>query len=282
MPCRILNLEDTEKLEQFLATHLYSSVHLLDKFGTGLYAGYFQGSNLLGVAACFDNAHIFIQSPEGGCHLIAFLMAESGKPIRGILGPFDQVSEIINKAGLESDLFQLRKTNSLYHIEIEKLILPSKLTGNQLTARPLERHDLPTYIQWKTDYNISVMRACKTPTLKQLIEKEATLDLKNQHVWLLEKGGELLSACTIAASTHNIMQLGLVWTPINNRSRDYARSIIAACLFNAWSSPIKHCVLYAFNDNIPLKKVCESIGFETVGEYSHIIFKQALGLKNFN
>ena len=67
------------------------------------------------------------------------------------------------------------------------------------------------------------------------------------------------------ASLPEIVQVGGVWTPPEQRGRGYARAVVAGSLLDARAERVVRAVL--FTENPAARRAYEALGFQRVGEY---------------
>jgi uncharacterized protein len=74
------------------------------------------------------------------------------------------------------------------------------------------------------------------------------------------------------ASTHGIVQVGGVFTPVALRGHGYARSAVAASLQLAQREGARRSVLFTAEYNKPARSAYCSLGYEVTGDFGLVLF----------
>lgn len=282
---RILQPGDEGALEAFLAPRLSSSmflvgnmraVGLLDKgqvFG-GTYAAAFEEGKIVGVVAHYWNQNLIFQAPTHLNALWQAAVSASGRPLKGLLGPSQQVKQALEQLGLEDERLQLNKKEKLYRLTLDELIVPEALRSGELSGRRIERRDLDLVTKWRVAYSIETLGQADSPSLHQQARASMERSLKDGHSWLLEAKGKPVALTSFNTTTAKAVQVGGVWTPPELRRRGYARAVVAVSLLDARADSAELAILFTGEENIPAQKAYLALGFEHIGDYQITLLRE--------
>ncbi len=287
---RILGIGDELALESFLLPRVDSSMFLrgnmraaglVDKGGIyqGAYAAAFEHGKIVGVVAHFWNDNILSQAPKRYVNALwPAAMAESGRPVRGIIGPDAQVETVKQEMALRDSQIRLDETEGLYSLALSQLILPRALREGTLNGRRIEEEDLELVTRWRIDYCLEALGERDTPKLRHQCRIVLEQSMQEGRTWILEEGGRPVSSSSFNAVITEAVQVGGVWTPPRLRSRGYARSAVATSLLDARKENIDKAILFTGIKNIPAQKAYLSLGFEQVGDYRIVLIHEPLNV----
>lgn len=173
---RTLQPGDEADLEAFLSGHLESSIFLLgnaraaglsDHAGPlqGTYAAAFEGSVIRAVAAHFWNGNLIVQAPRHTDDLARQAVRASGRPLRGVLGPSEQVEVV--KLTLQPLTPQLDEVEKLYSLHLNALSLPDLLTG------------------WRVAYSVETLNETESSDLQRCCCSSTERYIQEQQLWVL-------------------------------------------------------------------------------------------------
>ncbi len=282
---RKLDNHDSQAIEKLLLDKLNTSVTFLSNFRragvdysskiySGDYFGCFENSKLIGLIAHYWNGMIAIQAEQGLQELLSLLLKSTNRPVSGLIGPNNATQQIKKLLFSDESNIQLNDNSVTYCLELSNLVIPKKLSSGDVIARKLEEKDLELFCQWMLKYSNEALNAKTNQTLKQAWEKSARLALREDSTWVLECEKQLVSTCSINAKTIEAIGVGSVWTPLEYRSREYGRSVLAAALFDCWSNKIPKAILFTQADNKAAQNCYNSLGFKQVDEYRLVLCKQ--------
>jgi RimJ/RimL family protein N-acetyltransferase len=273
---RILRRGDEGALEMFLAPRADTSMFLrANARGGGLddrgqpqqatYAAAIGRGGIVAVAAHCWNGILLLQAPEQLGEVARAALAASGRPLKGISGPPDQVRAA-------RDLLAVRKpavddADALYALDLAGLRVPAALSVLSL-RRPRDA-DVPRLIAWREQYLVETGLSAPGPALHQ--DAKSGIDLlhaRGDH-WLLEDGGNPVAYTAFNARLPEIVQVGGVWTPPALRGRGYARCAVAGSLLEARLAGVRRAIL--FTNSAPAARAYEALGFTRAGEYGLLI-----------
>ncbi len=281
---RTLTADDQAALERFLLPHIESSMFLLansrsaglvdygDRF-QGTYAAAFEEDAIVGVVAHFRNGYLIPQSPV---HLDALWRAaveESGRPIVGTNGPAEQAFAIVDALGLKENDLRMHSRESLYRLDLDRLVVPLALVDGTLQGRPIGADDVDTITAWAVAY---MQEALYENDADLLTRARARVDhgIASGTTWLVEEMGRPVAMSSFNAVMAEAVQVGGVYTPPELRGRYYARAAVAQSLLDARANGVRLAVLFTGSDHIAAHRSYSSLGFEIVGEYAIVAFHQ--------
>ena len=283
---RILQPSDQDALEDFLGPHLESSMLLLSnsrraglvdrrQYFEGTYFAAFEDGRIVGVAAHYWIENLVLQSPPE--HLEALLASATSaaiRPLRGLLGPGEQIARAKEILRLTDDEIQIDDREGLYSVKLDELIVPEALATGQLRGRRIERRDLEREAAWRLAYCLEAIKAEDTPELRERCRNEMEGSCERGDTWVLEHGGEPVASTSFNARLDEAVQVGGVWTPPELRSRGYARAAVAASLLDARAEAVERAILFTGDDNTAAIKAYLALGFRLIGDYRIILLRE--------
>jgi RimJ/RimL family protein N-acetyltransferase len=273
---RILRPGDEPTLEAFLAPRANTSMFLranarqggLDDRGQprqATYAAAIGPSGVVAVAAHCWNGILLLQAPERVPEVTRAALAASGRPLKGISGPVDQVRTA--RDALEVRKAAVDDADLLYSLDLAGLRVPAALAA--LSLRRPRGDDLPRLIAWREQYLVETGLSAPGPTLHQDARSSIELQQAQGDHWLLEDRGVPVAYTAFNARLPDIVQVGGVWTPPPLRGRGYARCAVAGSLLEARAGGARRAIL--FTSNTSAARAYEALGFTRSGEYGLLI-----------
>ncbi len=245
---------DEAAVESFLREHAASSMFLrsnLRRVGfvdrgepyQGAYFGAFDGAAITGVAGHFWNGMILVQAPGAVERLAAETVAASGRRILGISGQADQVTRTRRALG-----------------------------GGDIEIRRPDDQELGLLADWSAAFHREALGFADGAELRRNCRDQITRLQLERAQFVLVVSGEPVAYAAFNATLPDIVQLGGVWTPPEQRGRGYGRAVVAGALLTARSVGVRHAVLFTDTSNGPAQAAYRSLGFERVGDYGLVIF----------
>ncbi len=286
---RILQPGDEAVLDAFLQPRLEGSmflvgnmraVGLLDRGQVleGTYAAAFEDGKIVGVVAHYWNQNLIFQAQKNINALLQAVVRTSGRPIKGFLGPSQQVNEALESLALEEEQLQLNEKEGLYRLRLDKLIVPEALRSGELSGRRIEARDLDLVAKWRVAYAIEALGGEDSLRLREQTRASMERSLKDGHSWVLEAEGKPVALTSFNTTITEAVQVGGVWTPPELRRRGYARGVVAASLLDARADSAELAILFTGEDNIPAQKAYLALGFEHIGDYQITLLREELRL----
>ena len=282
---RILENTDQPALESFLRPHLESSMFLLSNsrsYGLedrgerlqGCYVGAFEDGELVGVAGHFRNGFVIPQAPRHLEALWRAAVANSGFPLIGLNGPAAQCFAVRDALAVPEENLHLNFLEKLYRLNLAHLIVPPQLASGALTARRLTEADLDTVTPWFVAYNVEALSAEENDTLRREARVRAQRGVDSRQTWIVRRGEQPVAMSSFNATLAEAVQIGGVYTPPEHRSRGYARAAVAQSLLDARAEGVETAILFTDVEHTAAHKSYTSLGFEIIGDYAIIMFKE--------
>jgi predicted GNAT family acetyltransferase len=271
--------DDHAALEAFLMRHINSSMFLcsnLAEAGIGNtehphgteFLLQMQGERILGVLGLTNAGFIACQVPEADVAVWAeYAEALRGRMVKGITGPDDQLDQALPALGLSGAAFSVNAAEPLYRLDLEDLILPD---GPSQIRAP-QTLDMETLTFWYVGYGRDTGSMVGPDAATRAIER-AVNAIQGDVTRLLIVDGRPVAMAAFNAQFRDMVQIGGVYTPEDQRGQGYARGVVAAHLAEARGKGIKTAILFSNND--AASRAYEAIGFCRVGSYRVAILKQ--------
>ena len=238
MQYRKLHDADFDAANAFLANHAATSMVLRGNLRTagierrrhplsGTYFGEVsEAGHVSAIVAQFGNGNVFVQA--GGQATIPHALttafrAEIPHPVAGIFGDADQAADMIDQLGLGDADFAINASDVLYTLDLADLIVPVNVRADGFQMVDAEKLDRSTLLRWLRAYEIEALGAQDTPLLDSKIASRLVHALDARTMWGLIVDGKPVSLSGFNAQLPEMVQVGPVWTPVEQRSNGYAR-----------------------------------------------------------
>ena len=288
---RILQAGYEAALKAFLVSRLDSSLFLygnllaagLTDTGeryTGTYAAAFENGRIVAVAGHFWNQTMVLQAPVHLKSLMDLAQQASGRPLRRIIGPNDQVIEAIDLLGLTADDLQMDEEEYLYSLPLADLIMPELLADGVAEGRRIRATDVELVSQWRTSYFKELHLEQDSPELREFARRNVQEEIASGRTWILEVQGKPVACTSFNATVRDegvpaVAQVGGVYTPPELRGRGYGRSVVAASLLDARSEGYQRSVLFTGISNLAAQWAYLALGFRLIGSYRITVLREA-------
>jgi predicted GNAT family acetyltransferase len=286
---KILQPGDEAALEAFLLPRVETSMFLIGNMRAvglvdngqryeGTYAAAFEDDKIVGVVAHYWNQNLIFQAPV---HLDALWRAAvkaSKRPIKGLIGPDDQVGLAKELLNIDKANIQVGETEKLYSLNLADLIVPDALNSGQVQGRQIESRDVDLVTQWQIAYSLETLKEKDTPQLKENCRADIERSLKEQNTWILEEQAKPVACSSFNTGIKEAVQVGGVWTPPELRRRGYGRCVVAASLLDARIEGVEKAILFTPNSNIPAQKAYTTLGFQYIGDYCILLLLSPLSV----
>jgi RimJ/RimL family protein N-acetyltransferase len=278
---------DEDTLEDFLLPRLETSMFLISnmresglkydgKRYTGDYVAAFEDDHIVAVMAHFWNGIVITQAPVHLDALWRETLKVSERPLKGIIGPHEQVHAFKSALPLESVALQLDRREILYSLAPDDLVVPEPLQTGRVKGRPAERCDMDILARWRVGYEIEAVGEEETEQLWAHERAMAERVVEDGNTWILEADGQPVATSAFNSRIAEAVQIGGVWTPPEFRRRGYARCVVAQSLLDARDEGTQMAILFTDEDNIPAQKAYTSLGFRHVGDYYLFMLREPL------
>ncbi len=286
---KILQPGDEAALEAFLLPRVDFSMFLIGNMRSaglldrgrrfqGTYAAAFEKGEIVGVVAHYWNQNLVLQAPV---HLTALWRAAaeaSGRPIKGVLGPNNQVNAVKEALGLVDDDMQMDETEKLYSLRLDDLAIPTQLRSGTCRGRRIEPRDLELMTEWRVAYALETLGEKNSPALREGCRAGIERLMRDGQIWVLECQGRPVASTAFNTAIREAVQVGGVWMPAELRRRGYGRSVVAASLLDARAEGVEKAILFTGESNISAQKAYVALNFYHIGDYHMLFLKSPVGL----
>jgi predicted GNAT family acetyltransferase len=289
MEIKILQPGDEAALEAFLIPRVASSMFLISNLRSaglvdngqrfeGTYAAAFEGEKIVGVVAHYQiHNTLILQAPTDLLEpLWRAALKASGRPVKGLIGPLEQVRIIEETLSPEPSNIQFDEPEKLYSLRLDQLIEPEALHSGQVRGRLIQPDDLELVIKWRIAYSLETLAERDTPELHERCRASMERSLKDKTTWLLEDQEKVVACSSFNAIIKEAVQVGGVWTPPALRRRGYGRAVVAASLLHARDETVQRAILFTGEHNIAAQKAYAALGFRQIGYYRLLLFHEPL------
>ena len=282
---RVLGADDAPAFESFLAPRADSSLFLLanarqagfldrGRRFEGTYAGAFEKDLLVAVAAHFWNGFLAVQAPE---HLEAVLekaLGASGRTISGLTGPYEQVVAARRALRAAEWPVAVDAPEGLFGLDLKDLRVPDAVVSGAARCRRPRDEEMGFLSAWRAAYRRESLGEPEgDENVKAARDDVQELHASGSHFVLEVQGqGDPVAYSAFNARLPEIVQVGGVWTPPDQRGRGYARAVVAGSLLDARGQGVARAVL--FTENAAVRRAYEALGFRRVGEYGLVVFRR--------
>jgi RimJ/RimL family protein N-acetyltransferase len=281
---RILGPGDEAALEGFLVPRIESSMFLLGNMRTaglvdqgqpyeGTYAGAIVDGQVKAVVAHFWNGNLVFQAPLHLDALWRLAVRASGRSVRGLIGPADQVEVVASELDITDQDIRLDETERLYRLPLEGLVVPPDLESGRLEGRRMEDQDLDLVAGWHAEFGVESLGEVAGPEAWARARAGVARMMRRGHTWILEDRGRPVATSSFNTAMDEAVQIGGVWTPPELRSQGYGRAAVAASLLAARSAGVRLAVLFTGEDNVPAQRAYEALGFQHIGHYRLLLLR---------
>lgn len=237
--------------------------------------GAFRGDELVAVAAHGWNGMLLLQAAADAEGPLADAArgatastAERGRGIVGLIGPHHQVVATRAALGLADKKAEIENKERLYALDLTKLVVPPRAAH----VRPTTPADLELCAAWRVEYLIEAMGMQRDVAAKQARADVERTHARGDSFVLTDEGGQRVSYSAFNARVEETVQIGGVWTPVEERRHGYGRAVVAGSLVLARAVGVTHALLFTGEWNVAAQKAYEALGFERIGDYGLVTF----------
>ena len=270
---------DVASIEGFLAARPASSMFLRSylhlgglAFAGGPYQGTWVGAfdpAVVGVAMHAWTGNVILQAPTHAAPLARSALAESGRALKGILGPWAQVTAAREAVGLAAPP-RLNNREDLFELQLADLLVPEPRDG--VIFRVATSADLDRMVAWRCDAMVLSEGAARGPALEADVRPHIERYVREGTMFLVEDRGPPVACSTFNARMPDCVQIGGVWTPPALRGRGYARRVVAGSLVAARARGVTRSVLFTGAHNEPARRAYLALGYRIVGDYALLLW----------
>lgn len=286
---RILQPGDEALLEDFLLPHIDSSMFLIGNARNGgladhgeryqgTYAAAIRNGQIIGVVGHFWNHNLMVQSSVSLTELCQAAIKASGRSVKGLLGPAQQVEIVKTYLPIVEDHLQMDSVEDLFRLSLTDLCLPETLRDGIVRGRLATYDDLDLLTEWQAAYVEETIGEPDTPAARERRQDNLTQQIKDQRSWLLEQEGVPVACSAFNAVTKEAVQVGGVWTPPALRGRGYARAVVAASLAAARAQGVETAILFTGITNAAAQRAYIALEFRKVGDYRIVLLHKPINM----
>ena len=282
---RLLLPADAALLEAFLVRHRDSSMFLRSnarrgglidrgKYLQATYVGCFRDGALIGVAAHCWNGMLLLQAPEAGlAQTVCAAVKHSRRGVNGFSGPIEQIQAARQALGFEQVPTQLEEQESLFALQLSELIVPEALRDGSVTWRPPLPEERQLLGDWRLGFDIESLNVKASESARKRAGESVDAQIAEGNAWVVTRSGIPVSYSAFNAVLPDIVQLGGIYTPPEQRGRGYARAGVAGSLLAARARSVTRAVL--FTKNPSAVRAYEAVGFRRIGEYGLVLLARS-------
>lgn len=281
---RTLKPGDDLLLSDFLESRADSSMFLsanLKRSGlidtgepySGTYVAAMNGPRIEAVAAQFWTGFIALQAAYHLGPILGHLTRLALRPIRGLLGPLEQVDEARQLLGLMKAPTRKFSREDLFALALNRIEIPEHLAEGRWTSRRPRREELKELVEWRVASIVETAAGDDTPDTRIEAEEGIRRWDREGALWVLEVDGRLVSMNSYNAAVPSMVQIGGVYTPPDLRGLGFARACVAGSLLAAHRASVDRAVLFTPKSNASAQAAYRAIGFRVVGEYGLFVLK---------
>jgi RimJ/RimL family protein N-acetyltransferase len=243
------------------------------------YYGAFVDETLVGVAALCWNGMVVVYAPIGLESLLDVVVAEAfarGPAIVGLSGPSSQLSGARETLGLTGRAVLHDVDAKLFGLNLGALKRPEMLDTPGVILRRARISDLPVLVEWDIGYRMEALGDLNAEASRKEITRTLADHLASgaPNIRLLERDGKLVARTMFGAACTEMVQVGGVWTPPDERGKGYGRAAVAGSLYEAAAGGLRRAVLFAHDANAI--RAYQAIGFRQVGYYTLVTLAEPL------
>lgn len=243
----------------------------------GIYGAVFDAEgDVSGVVALNWNGFLMARAPEGvPAPLLREIFCraqENGIGLSGLMGPDDESEAARLALGIGDDKVSCHKDETLFRLDLSRLILPPHHDDPALRTRKPRTEDLDLLSAWRYAYEVESLGSPASEKTKSGARESAKRQIESGDYWILESDGVPVSFGGFNARFPDIVQLGGIWTPPEHRNRGYARILIAKFLQEARVQGVERAVLFTMTPEAV--RAYRALGFEAFGAYRLTFLKE--------
>lgn len=240
----------------------------------GCYVGVFDGDLLTGIVCHGWQGNVVLQLPGHQARAAELAIRTSGRPIAGVVGPWDQVEWFRGAFALEEQPTTLDSREPLFALDLSTLTIPAPLRDGRSEVRRPRADERDTLVEWTFDYAVEALKQVPTPALRATAEESVDAELSAGTRYLLLDQGTPVAMTGFNATLPDCVQVGGVYTPPEFRARGYGRCAVAGSLGAVHATGVAHAFLFTDEGNTPAQRAYAALGFERIGDYGLVRFAQ--------
>lgn len=271
---KLATVEERDAVEAFLKEHVVTSMFPLSNLRRyGMEGGHrhaltiwmrWHNGRITDLVAQSEQGMVFPQCPGGAWGEAAVVLA--GRPIAGILGHAGQVAALRRFLQLQP-ASGIDVTEPHYDLPLAEMLTPD---CSGYTVRRIDQETRALACSWRADYIREVLDIPgEDPEEKAKSDIDGYL-VADSHRFLFE-GDRPVAFTGFNAMLPEVVQIGGVYTPPEERSRGLARRAVALHLQEAASGGVSRAILSAASEKA--SKAYEAIGFRRAGDFAYLMYE---------
>ncbi|MDH5671274.1 MAG: GNAT family N-acetyltransferase [Myxococcales bacterium] len=242
MQLRSLGAGSEASVDGFQAEHADSSMFLrygLQQGGLvdqgmlyqGSYVGGLAAGQLVGVAAHYWTGIVPVQAPVvAAARLASEALRVSRRPLTGVSGPDDQVTQVLDALGLRGTWPRLHRREGIFALDILELTPPASVAGGELSLRPVGKADFGWLRGWYADYEVEAYGGRRGEDLDKAVVDRLRGMFQREAGWIALEGERPVATVSYVAALPDIVQVGGVYTVPEARGRGCGAAAVAMAL----------------------------------------------------
>jgi len=280
---RRLGPADGEALARLLETHADQSLFLQSNLlaagfeddgrpYSATYVGAVATGEVLAVAAHCWNGNVVLLCPAALREVIEAVPRTSGRPVKGLVGPWSQVVEARGVLGLDDAPTALCEREILFGLELAELVVPEALARGRVTCSRAVPGELEPLVAMRIAYEHELIGTRGGPEHEATVRSTMSRTIEDGDAWVLRESGEAIVACSVFnARTPATVQIGGVYALPALRGRGLARAVVAGSLLAARESGVRRSVLFTGHGNTAAITAYEALGYRRAGDYGLLL-----------
>ena len=216
-----------------------------------------EGGEVTGVLALSGSGFLMPQWPGLKADFVQRALARHS--VSAIVGPFDQVADLLAALRLSPDHLRHNGREPLCELALSDLILPQAL---DLHLMPLRAQDRALVAKWRMAYNAETWGQAE-PGARVTAERDVDRWLAAGSHRLLWRGPDPVALTGLNARLPDVVQVGGVFVPPALRNQGHARRAVALHLAEARAGGADRAVLFAATQ--AALRAYQAIGFSQTG-----------------
>jgi predicted GNAT family acetyltransferase len=232
------------------------------------------------IIAQFGNGNVFVEAgdqPAIPRRLTNAFVADPLKPVAGVFGDADPAQDMLVQLGLRDVGYAINASDVLYELDLNNLVVPQNARADDFQMVDADKIERNTLLRWLRAYEIEALGAEDIPSLDSKIASRLVHALDARSMWGLIVDGKAVALSGFNAVLPDMVQVGPVWTPPEERSKGYARILVAKTLLAVRARGVKRAVLST--DNEAAAKAYEALGFKKIGRYRLALLLDAIDVR---
>lgn len=274
---RVLTPPDQGALEIFLERHLASSVTLLAyiKRGgledqgqpyQGTYVAAWDGETIISVAVHYTNGIAVVQASQSLTPIVRMAVAESGRPVTAVQGPWSQVEAAIGALAVAPRSKFVGRPHSLLTLGLSKLQVPDGVKSGDVKVRNAVAADIPTLVPWLVAQQVETAGVADTPELRERVHQELLQQAGASGLFVAETD-HIVATASFEVWSPPTVKIGGVYSPPALKNKAYGACAVFGALHLAKTHGVQRAVILCDRNDAGTQKSYQALGFTALGDY---------------